>query len=195
MHNFARLRDFLEGFGALLDEAPPEPAIHARGGRLLGELIAVDDWLPAAYAQPDPDRYQQYLLHADSRQRFSLVSFVWGPGQQTPIHDHTVWGLIGVLRGAELSQPYIRDAEGCLHEDGPVHRLEAGTVEAVSPSIGDIHRVRNAFDDQVSISVHLYGANIGGVKRSTYDPDGRPKTFISGYSNDTLPNIWNISRE
>lgn len=195
MHNFARLRDFLEDFGALLEKAPTEPAIHARGGRLLGELIAVDDWLPASYAQPNPDRYQQYLLHTDSRQRFSLVSFVWGPGQQTPIHDHTVWGLIGVLRGAELSQPYIRDAEGRLHEAGPVHRLEAGTVEAVSPSIGDIHRVRNAFDDRVSISVHLYGANIGGVTRSTYDPDGRPKTFISGYSNDTLPNIWNISRE
>ncbi len=66
-------------------------------------MIRHDDWLPAAYAAPDPARYRQYLLHCDSAERFSIVSFVWGPGQLTPIHDHTVWGLVGVLRGAEIS--------------------------------------------------------------------------------------------
>ena len=35
-----------------------------------------------------------------------MVSFVWGPGQQSPIHNHTVWGLIGVLRGAELCEEF-----------------------------------------------------------------------------------------
>ncbi len=36
---------------------------------------------------------------AISRERFCVVSFVWGPDQATPIHNHTVWGLVGVLRG------------------------------------------------------------------------------------------------
>ena len=32
------------------------------------------------------------MNHVDARERFSVVSFVWAPGQKTAIHDHTVWG-------------------------------------------------------------------------------------------------------
>lgn len=78
-----------------------------------------DDWLPEDCARPDPQRYQQYLLHVDSRQRFSVVSFVWGPGQITPVHDHRVWGLIGMLRGAEYSQPYAFDAGASASQRSP----------------------------------------------------------------------------
>lgn len=188
-----RLRHFVEDFTRLIDERPTEPAILDRGGALLRELIADDNWLPDAYAAPDPERYRQYLLHCDGGARFSVVSFVWGPGQSTPIHNHTVWGLIGVLRGAELSQRFAR-AGSSLAEAGEPDRLEAGSVDAVSPRVGDIHRVSNAYDDRVSISIHVYGANIGAVSRATFAADGTPKPFISGYANDTLPNIWDRSK-
>ena len=82
----SRLRSFVQQLATLLTHDPSEPEILERGGELLAQLIAHDDWLPEAFAQPDPHRYQQYLLHADSLERFSVVSFVWGPGQSTPIH-------------------------------------------------------------------------------------------------------------
>jgi predicted metal-dependent enzyme (double-stranded beta helix superfamily) len=191
--NLQRLADFVGALGTLVDQTTDEDLILAEGGRLLAGLIARDDWLPDAYAQPDPARYQQYLLHCDSRERFSVVSFVWGPGQATPVHDHTVWGLVGVLRGAELSQRFERRA-GAFAAIGPVHRLERGEVEAVSPTVGDVHQVTNAFDDRVSISIHVYGANIGAVERATYDAAGQPKRFVSGYANTTLPNLWDRSK-
>jgi predicted metal-dependent enzyme (double-stranded beta helix superfamily) len=191
--NLQRLADFIGAVGALIDQTTDEDLILAEGGRLLAGLIAHDDWLPDEYAQAHPARYQQYLLHCDSRERFSVVSFVWGPGQATPVHDHTVWGLVGVLRGAELSQRFERRA-GAFAATGPVHRLERGKVEAVSPTVGDVHQVSNAFDDRVSISIHVYGANIGAVERSTYDAAGRPKRFVSGYANTTLPNLWDRSK-
>ncbi|MEI7290780.1 cysteine dioxygenase [Paraburkholderia tropica] len=190
-----KLRHFVGEIARLVDEAPEEPALIERGLAALCDLVRDDDWLPDAFAQPSPERYCQYLLHADARERFSVVSFVWGPGQRTPVHDHTVWGLIGVLRGAEYAQAYRRDAQGALREDGAEVRLARGDVEAVSPAIGDIHRVRNAFDDRVSISIHVYGANIGAVRRATYPADAPPKPFISGYSNDLLPNLWDLSKE
>ncbi|MBJ9976350.1 cysteine dioxygenase [Pseudomonas sp. S75] len=190
-----RLRHFIERLATLLDQEPEEAALLDRGQQLLAELVAHDDWLPDDLAQPDPQRYQQYLLHCDSRQRFSVVSFVWGPGQQTPVHDHRVWGLIGMLRGAEVAQGFLRDAQGALSPDGPPVRLAPGQVEAVSPRIGDIHQVSNAFADQVSISIHVYGGNIGAVKRAVYTADGSEKPFISGYSNTHLPNLWDLSKE
>jgi predicted metal-dependent enzyme (double-stranded beta helix superfamily) len=192
--DIAPLRSFVVALGRLLDTRPDEPRILAEGGELLRRLVARDDWLPDAFAQPHPQHYQQFLLHADSTERFSVVSFVWGPGQQTPIHDHTVWGLIGMLRGAEDSQAYSA-AGGRMVPTGEPVRLRVGDVEPVSPTVGDVHRVRNVFDDQVSISIHVYGANIGAVRRHTYPADGDPKPFVSGYSNTWLPNLWDRSAE
>jgi predicted metal-dependent enzyme (double-stranded beta helix superfamily) len=190
-----RLRHFIGALSELLDRAPDEATLLDQGQGLLRSLVAHDDWLPEALAQPDPSRYQQYLLHCDSRQRFSVVSFVWGPGQQTPIHDHRVWGLIGMLRGAEYSQGFARSEHGALLPADARVRIDPGHVEAVSPRIGDIHQVSNAFDDQVSISIHVYGANIGAVRRHTYPAEGGRKPFVSGYSNTLLPNLWDRSAE
>ncbi|MDT9643304.1 cysteine dioxygenase [Pseudomonas sp. JV245A] len=193
--NFARLRDFIAALAELLDSHPDEARVLDQGAALLHQLVSQDDWLPAAFAQPDPQRYQQFLLHADSRQRFSIVSFVWGPGQRTPIHDHRVWGLIGMLSGAEDSQGFERLADGRLQPAGAPLRLVPGQVEAVSPRIGDIHQVSNAYADRVSVSIHVYGANIGAVQRAVYDLDGQEKPFVSGYSNHLLPNLWDLSKE
>src|SRR3546814_9556739 len=110
-----------------------------------------DYWLDPAGTVPPPAHYQQYLLHLDPGGRFSVVSFVWGPGQRTPIHDHTVWGVIGMLRGAEIGTRYRLQDDHRAVPDGPPHRLQAGQVEQVSPSVGDVHRVQNASDDQVAI--------------------------------------------
>ena len=188
------LREFVHAFGLLLDTRPEEPQLLAQGRALLRTLVARDDWLPEAFAEPHPAYYRQYLLHADSTERFSVVSFVWGPGQATPVHDHTVWGLIGMLRGSEYSQGYV-EREGAWVPGGEPVRLQPGDVEAVSPRVGDVHRVRNAFDDRVSISIHVYGANIGAVRRHTYPPEGGRRPFVSGYSNTLLPNLWDRSAE
>ncbi len=190
--NLKRLHAFVSALGEVIDRDRDEADILAGGHILLADVVAHDDWLPDAYAQPDPVHYRQYLLHCDSRERFSVVSFVWGPGQATPIHDHTVWGLVGVLRGAERVESFTRDASGGLVA-GPVEILRTGQVDAVSPTVGDIHRVTNA-DAGVSISIHVYGGNIGAVRRATYAASGAAKPFISGYANATLPNIWDRSK-
>lgn len=189
------LREFLREMTLLVSAAEVvESSLIDQGQQLLASLVRRDDWLPDSWAQPDPKFYQQYLLYCDPLERFSVVSFVWGPGQSTPIHDHTVWGIIGVLRGAELCESFQRDDTGKLIGSGE-YRLAAGQVEAVSPRIGDIHRVRNAFEDRVSISIHVYGADIGAVLRHVYVADtGEVKNFISGYASQALPNLWGTDR-
>lgn len=191
--NLARLRQFVGSIAELVDTSAAEATILDKGSKLLENLVTTDDWLPQEFSQPSPQRYQQYLLHCDSRERFSIVSFVWGPGQSTPIHDHRIWGLVGVLRGAEQVESFGRRSDGTLSEIGTPAILVAGKVDSFSPTTGDIHRVSNADADRVSVSIHVYGANIGAVERSTYDEVGHPKRFISGYANTTLPNLWDKS--
>jgi len=192
--NLSRLRTFVGNLAGLLEETQDEARILAEGAALLGRLVAQDDWLPEAHARSDPGHYQQHLLHCDSLERFSVVSFVWAPGQATPIHDHTVWGLVGVLRGAEISQAYARRGAR-LAPRGPVRRMGPGQVEMISPARGDIHQVANALANQTSVSIHVYGANIGAVRRSTYDRFGRATPFVSGYANTSVPNLWDASRK
>ncbi len=183
------LNDMVQTMTRLSGQALGESAILAKGQQLMRNLVARDDWLRDIFAQPHPDFYRQYLLHADPLGRFSIVSFVWGPGQQTPIHDHTVWGIIGMLRGAEISQAYAYRG-GAVLPVGKEHRLDPGEVESVSPTLGDIHRVRNAFSDQASISIHMYGGNIGEIRRHVFDAStGTVKPFVSGYSNSLDSNM------
>jgi predicted metal-dependent enzyme (double-stranded beta helix superfamily) len=195
MPNPEPLRRFVQATTRAVAAESSEPELLATVRGHLAALVATDDWLPDELAQPHPQFYRQYLLHCDPLERFSVVSFVWGPGQQTPVHDHTVWGLIGMLRGREESQPYGLDAAGALVPQGSATVLQPGQVEAVSPTLGDIHVVRNAVPDAVSISIHVYGANIGAVHRWVYAADGTRKPFVSGYSNTTLPNLWDRSKE
>ena len=192
----APLREFVISMTNLVAQESKEPALISKGSQYLKSLIQTDSWLPEFCTVPHPEFYQQYLLHADPLGRFSVVSFVWGPGQKTPIHDHCIWGLIGMLRGAEKGQRYQQLPSGQLMPDGPETLLHQGDIEAVSPTIGDIHVVSNAVADKTSISIHVYGANIGAVKRHTYDPvTGKPKNFVSGYSSTQVPNLWDRSAE
>ncbi|MCB1740596.1 MAG: cysteine dioxygenase [Gammaproteobacteria bacterium] len=192
------LREFVLAMTALVDvHAQDEATMLARGGEHLARLVAHDDWLPERFATPHPEHYQQYLLYCDPLERFSVISFVWGPGQRTPIHDHTVWGLIGMLRGAETAQSFsLGDGPPTAPglRSGDNETLEPGMVSAVSPRIGDIHQVSNALGDRASISIHVYGANMASVARHTFDPhSGASKPFVSGYSATEVPNLWDCS--
>jgi predicted metal-dependent enzyme (double-stranded beta helix superfamily) len=197
MANIERLRRYVQDLTHAVEQfGLDEPAMLREGRKLLAGLIAHDDWLPEAFAQPHPDTYRQYLLYCDPLERFSVVSFVWGPGQTTPVHDHTVWGLVGMLRGAEKCEEFERAGAHLPMRKTGEHLIEPGGIDAVSPTVGDIHTVSNALADRPSISIHVYGANIGAVRRHVYVREtGEVKTFVSGYSNSVIPNLWDRSAE
>ena len=197
MANIEHLRHFVQDMTRAVEKlGEDEPAMLREGRKLLAGLIARDDWLPEEFAQSHPDTYRQYLLYCDPLERFSVVSFVWGPGHTTPVHDHTVWGLVGVLRGAEKCEEFERPGDNQPMRKTGEHLIEPGGIDAVSPAVGDIHTVSNALADRPSISIHVYGANIGAVRRHVFDPaTGKPKDFVSGYHNTTVPNLWDRSRE
>jgi 3-mercaptopropionate dioxygenase len=194
-----RFRRFIADMTSLVGGAwqdKDESATVEVGAKLLGDLVKHDDWLPELAAKGPPHGYAQNLLWCDPLERFSVVSFVWAPAAATPVHDHQVWGLVGMLRGSETSQRFVRDPATGKLDKGVIAALAPGEVEVLRPSEGDIHQVANVLTDRPSISIHVYGGNIGAVRRHTFDPaSGAPKLFVSGYTNQTVPNIWDRSAE
>jgi predicted metal-dependent enzyme (double-stranded beta helix superfamily) len=199
MTNLARLRRFIGDMTSLVSGAWQDTDVAATvevGAQLLGDLVKHDDWLPESMARCPPHGYAQNMLWCDPFERFSVVSFCWAPSAETPVHDHQMWGLVGMLRGSESSQAYRRDAATGALTAGDCSVLKPGDVEVLRPSAGDIHKVTNMLDDCGSISIHVYGGNIGAVKRYTFDPaTGKPNLFISGYTNQIVPNLWDRSAE
>ena len=189
----APLREFVQSMTAVVNQQPDERSLLAQARPRLAALLTQDTWLPADCAVPRNDRYAQYLLHCDPLERFSVVSFVWRLGQQTPVHDHTVWGLIGMLRGAERCEEYTPPQAGNSGVAGRAHVMNVGDIEAVSPTLGDWHRVTSCHPQHDSISIHVYGANIGATRRHRIDEAGRVVDFVSGYDNATVPNLWDRS--
>ena len=189
----AKLLTFVKSLATLLETHPSEELIFSQGKILLENLIREDDWLPEVFCKPHPQYYKQYLLYADPLDRFSVVSFVWGPGHKTPLHNHTVWGMVGQLRGQERSANYYQRSDGSYKADESFV-YKPGQVATVSPMTHDIHVVENDLSDQISISIHVYGGNIGRIQRAVFDPiTGVEKQFISGYANSVTPNLWNTA--
>lgn len=160
-----------------------EQRILLDGQRLLAQLVAGDEWLPARYLEARPGEYTQYLLHRDAERGFTVLSVSWGPGGWSGPHDHKTWGLIGQLRGQESTRTYCNPVAGqplvlqseCL--------LQPGQTTAVSPTIGDVHEVRNAWDGD-SVSIHVYGEELARLAplRSRYDAaTGAVEPFVADY--------------
>ena len=194
-----RLRRFIGDMTSLTGGAwqdKDEGATVEVGAKLLAELVKHDDWLPESAAKVPAHGYAQNLLWCDPFERFCVVSFVWAPSANTPVHDHQMWGLVGMLRGSETSLAFSRHPETGALVPGKLTKLEPGDVEVLVPAVGDIHQVTNALADRGSISIHVYGGNIGAVRRHTFDvKTGNPNLFVSGYTNREQPNICDRSAE
>jgi predicted metal-dependent enzyme (double-stranded beta helix superfamily) len=105
---------------------------------------------------------------------FSLQVFVWPPGTETKIHDHSSWGVFGCAVGSVLEERYERLDDGSVSGHARLKKVWQLTwspddgASTVLPGAGGIHRVGNP-GGEVAISVHLYGPRTRGLDGRDYD--------------------------
>jgi predicted metal-dependent enzyme (double-stranded beta helix superfamily) len=156
--------------GCVTDYGWNEDVLCAQVAQILADCVEASDWLPRELLRPSAQSYRRELLYEAPDGSFSIGCFVWGIGQQTPIHDHRCWCVMGVASGAVQSVSYFPVASGAL-VPGSVDVTSAGNCAWLHPEGGDIHRV-GAAGDETAVSVHVYGARFGRVSRNRYRPDG-----------------------
>lgn len=107
------------------------------------------------------DHYARREIYRSAKHGYSVVAMTWGPGQGTPIHDHSgLWCVEGVWDGElEITQYEL------LERDGDRFRFRAaGGMHAGPGSAGSLippheyHTIANASDDAVAVSLHIYQA-------------------------------------
>lgn len=124
-------------------------------------------WLPPDARRSSPDSYQRHLLHEDPAGRFSIGSFVWKPDQETPVHDHNGWSVVGVSEGELISENFQADRDGRLSRTSLIV-LRPGVTTWLRPG-ADIHRLFNPSTWANAISIHVYGSAFAAACRSRYD--------------------------
>jgi predicted metal-dependent enzyme (double-stranded beta helix superfamily) len=158
---------------------PPEPTLR-EATPVLSHLVRDPDFLDS-YILPIVDEagraedwYVAYHLD-DPDCSYSLQIFVWPPGSETRIHDHSSWGAFCCVVGSVLEERYERADDGSLPDYARLKerwrrgwRGEDG-ISTVLPYERGIHRVGNPAEEP-AISVHLYGPRPGEIDGRDYDP-------------------------
>ena len=163
-----------------LDQLAGLPAPYAvrEGAQVLGRLLEnpaflIGQVLPFLDATATGGPYVAQKFQG-ARSGYSLEIFIWPPGAQTAIHDHSCWGMIGSAFGVLHEERYIR-----LDDNGQFHQARLRSAwqrtwhagEGISPLLpyeGGIHRVSNPGARTV-VSVHVYGP-AGLIDGRDYDP-------------------------
>ena len=162
-----------------LSELPTDLALQ-RAAPFLAHLVRDPTFLEAEIIplleEPRGTETDWYVARSyKSRDRsFSLQIFVWPPGTETKIHDHSSWGVYCCAVGSVLEERYERLDDGSLTDYARLKKAwqlrwspEDG-ASSVLPHDGGIHRVGNP-GDNLAISVHLYGPRQGEVDGRDYD--------------------------
>ena len=156
--NFPGLELLVNG----LDEAVRLGGIESITSRVKGVLEETDKTLeiPEKYVAPLDDRYARRLLHHCSENRYSVIAMTWGPGQGTPLHDHSgLWCVECVHEGSIDVVQY-----DLLNHDDSDYFFEAqGTVQASRGAAGalippfEYHTITNSSEDIRAVTLHVYG--------------------------------------
>jgi predicted metal-dependent enzyme (double-stranded beta helix superfamily) len=125
---------------------------------LLDEGLTLDP----EHREPGANEPRAHLVYVAPERNYSVVAFVWKPGQETSIHDHACWCVVGVVEGVEEETRYLLKSDGRERwlEPRGSERVETGHVCTLVPPEEDIHQVRN-IGRGLAISLHVYGTDIG----------------------------------
>jgi len=130
---------------------------------------------------PYPDLRQaqmiddEILLYLNPKRLFSLRMFLYGPGDYTPIHDHSSWGVSGAAVGELGVIRYGREDDGTvegyarLRQTAQVH-MQSGELELTRPLNDGIHQTGNP-GEGITIMISVYGSPIRRLFINRFDAE------------------------
>jgi predicted metal-dependent enzyme (double-stranded beta helix superfamily) len=158
----------------MVELADNEREILVIGRDLMTRLVASDDWLPTVFAEPGAAGAAQFQIYSDNLERFSVVSTILSGGATLSIDQPSIWEIMGVLRG-----------EVAVHsgDAGAAHVVKPAAVETRSSRSDNAPQLSNPRDDRLSVSIHVYGGEIGRLSRRSRVPNGQMDGQPLGYAN------------
>jgi predicted metal-dependent enzyme (double-stranded beta helix superfamily) len=151
---------FIADCQSALGDKDPAATIAA----LLTDALCEPQALADAFAEGADQPGVMPLFRSDE---LTVAHVISAPGSRSPVHNHRMWGVIGIYAGQEDNHLYRRGEDG-LVDDG-LKSLRAGDVFVMDPEL--IHAVANPRAD-LNGGLHVYGGDLmARPNRSLWDPD------------------------
>ena len=119
--------------------------------------------LPDCVFEAVSGHYARREIHRSPEHRYAIIAMTWGPGQGTPLHDHSgLWCVEGVWHGElEITQYELLEVIGERARFRAAGGMIAGPGSAgslIPPH--EYHTIRNTSADAVAVSLHIYQAEM-----------------------------------
>lgn len=115
----------------------------------------------------------EILLHLNPKRLFSIRMFLYGPGDYTPIHDHSSWGVSGSALGNLGVLKYCREDDGSA--DGYARLIQTetltltpGETDVTFPLDRGIHQTGNPTENTI-IMISIYGSPMRRLYVNRFD--------------------------
>ena len=99
------------------------------------------------------------------------------------MHSHETWGVVGIYSGIEHEVRFLKPVApaGAALTPAGEELWEPGQVTVCCTTDDDVHAVA-AVGNEPTVGIHVYGGNIGTIRRRSYDPaTGEARWFVSGW--------------
>jgi predicted metal-dependent enzyme (double-stranded beta helix superfamily) len=127
--------------------------------------------LPDELRRSSSEAYARRLIFHSESLAYTVLAMVWGPGQGTPVHDHSgMWCVEGVVEGRIAVTQYDlveRQGDRCRFERQETVDAGVGSSGRLIPPF-DYHTIANTADDDCAITIHVYGGEM--VRCMIYEP-------------------------
>jgi len=119
--------------------------------------------LPACVYDCPGDHYARRLIHKDEARGYTIMAMTWGPGQGTPVHDHSgMWCVEAVWNGQiEVTQYELTEVKGDRFRLEPRTTMRAGIGSAgslIPPH--EYHTIRNPGRNEPAVTIHIYSGEM-----------------------------------
>ncbi len=175
------LKRFIWDMQSMIELTESEREILLIGSDLMSRLVAQADWLPNAFAKPNPRHPQHFQLYTDGLERFTVAATVLAGGQTPPPTLDPTWEIMGVLRGSIRLERFQVTEDCQIIPKGEPTQLMQGQSAAFKSKDRDALRVSNGADDIDAVIIHVYGAEMTKTLRRTFPLDSaleeRPTRF------------------
>jgi predicted metal-dependent enzyme (double-stranded beta helix superfamily) len=188
------LEEFCDRFQALQNQGSSTPELGQAGRQLLGVLLQDPCWFgeflqkfiasPAFLSdQPASVFDNEIKLYRSPDKSFLLLAYIWDSRELSPVHDHGAWGIIGGLTGSLREIKYQRTDDKQVEGYAELKQIsdtliKPEDIRMVHPLDKGIHQT-GAADDQLTLTLHLYGRSIRRGYIHYFDPAERKVTRAS----------------
>ena len=146
---------FIDDCKTALNSAQPMDEVRQLMRAALLDIDGLKAALPILPGEPSR------ILHREDDLTVLQVSLP--PAMKSPVHNHTIWAVIGIYEGQEDNRFFTDDGELVQRS---ARSLRAGDIAAVDETT--IHAIANPLDT-VTLGLHVYGGDLLAAPREVWD--------------------------